>query len=390
MDFSNPLNHPSIAGGLRRTGKFLRWWGNELLGLLPEKWRSRVHQSRHIVVGQFAGQAGGWRVLLVEEGGQKTLLEIEADRDQELTRGEASSLFNHDDYRSLERIYLVPEDDVLKKTLRLPAATEGNLDQALRFEMDRHTPFRAEDVYADYVVVDRHNANNEIEVELVLIPRDELQHQHEQMQALGLLVHRASIGPVEQPLDINLLPQQWQAEKHNERAQFNWALAGALVAVLVACMVGSIWLHDQRLDRLEERQQVVRQEAQAVAGLKRALEDRVESAQFLTQKRLTTPALIETLKEITRVLPDDTYLQSLQLENSRLLLYGYTDRAERLLELVNSADGISEASFARATQADARTGKDQFTLAAQVQRENLQTASIDEGTEGADTGGEES
>ena len=370
MEFSNPLNHPGIASGMRRASTFFRWWANELLSLLPDEWRSRVHQSRHIVIQPQAG----WQVELVEEGRRKTLLDIEADRDKELTRGEASSLFNHDDYRSLERVYLVPEEGVLKKTLRLPAATEGNLAQALRFEMDRHTPFRAEDVYSDYVVVDRHGSSNEIEVQLVLIPRDELEAQHQQMQAVGLTAHRASIGPAEKPLDINLLPEQWQAEAHNERVQFNWALAGAMVVVLVACMVGSIWLHDQRLDRLEERQQTVRQEAQAVAGLKRALEDRVESAQFLTQKRLTTPTLIETLKEVTRVLPDDTYLQSLQLEDNRLLLYGFTDRAERLLELINSAQGISEASFARATQADARTSKDQFTLSAQVQREPLQTA----------------
>ena len=381
MEFSNPLNHPSIAGGLRRAGAFFRWWANELLSLLPEQWRNRVHQSRHIVIEPRAG----WQIDLIEEGKRRTLLDIEADRDRELTRGEAGSLFNHDDYRSLERIYLVPEEGVLKKTLRLPAATEGNLAQALRFEMDRHTPFRAEDVYADHVVVERHGSSNEIEVQLVLIPREELQAQHEQMQALGLSAHRASIGPAENPLDINLLPEQWQAETHNERVQFNWALAGAMAVVVVACMVASIWLHDQRLDRLQEQQQLVRQEAQAVSGLKRALEDRVESAQFLTQKRLTTPTLIETLKEVTRVLPDDTYLQSLQLDENRLLLYGFTDRAERLLELVNSARGISDASFARATQADARTSKDQFTLSAQVEREPLQTAAT-----GNESGGDES
>src|SRR6516165_809933 len=37
--------------------------------------------------------------------------------------------------------------DVLGKTLTLPLAAERELDQVLGFEMDRETPFKAEEIY---------------------------------------------------------------------------------------------------------------------------------------------------------------------------------------------------------------------------------------------------
>jgi hypothetical protein len=39
---------------------------------------------------------------------------------------------------------------VLRQIITLPLAAEENLQQTLRFEIDRYTPFRADQVYFDY------------------------------------------------------------------------------------------------------------------------------------------------------------------------------------------------------------------------------------------------
>src|SRR4029077_4576159 len=43
----------------------------------------------------------------------------------------------------------------LRRELAFPAAVEENLAQALAYDLDRHTPFRPEQVYFDAVVIGR-------------------------------------------------------------------------------------------------------------------------------------------------------------------------------------------------------------------------------------------
>ena len=52
-------------------------------------------------------------------------------------------------------VVALPPSQVLRKTLVLPAAVEENLRQALAYDLDRHTPFQAEELYFDAVVVGR-------------------------------------------------------------------------------------------------------------------------------------------------------------------------------------------------------------------------------------------
>ena len=54
----------------------------------------------------------------------------------------------------------------------MPAATEENLAQVLSFEMDRLTPFRADEVYFDHRVVGRDAAAATLAVLVAVARRD--------------------------------------------------------------------------------------------------------------------------------------------------------------------------------------------------------------------------
>ena len=58
---------------------------------------------------------------------------------------------------------------VLHKSIALPAVTEARLESVLGFEMDRHTPFKADDVYFGYRVAKREPATQRILVLHLLI-----------------------------------------------------------------------------------------------------------------------------------------------------------------------------------------------------------------------------
>ncbi len=61
--------------------------------------------------------------------------------------------------------------DCLRKRLTLPAALEENLVQALTYDLDRHTPFKAEELYFDAAVIERNPSRGTITVDLAAARR---------------------------------------------------------------------------------------------------------------------------------------------------------------------------------------------------------------------------
>src|SRR4029453_4673416 len=55
----------------------------------------------------------------------------------------------------MRMVISLPACAVLPRNLVLPAAVEENFRQALAYDLDRHTPFKAEELYFDAAIVDR-------------------------------------------------------------------------------------------------------------------------------------------------------------------------------------------------------------------------------------------
>jgi general secretion pathway protein L len=128
---------------------FWRWWVGELSQMMPERISS------------------GSRVpLLALEGGDIVLVEPRSAAGPEARVAAATleataartalrqMLERAGETRMRARLRL-PREAALVRRVTMPAATEENLPQVVAFEMDRLTPFRAEDVYFDQRVVSR-------------------------------------------------------------------------------------------------------------------------------------------------------------------------------------------------------------------------------------------
>src|SRR5207247_4977095 len=86
--------------------------------------------------------------------------------------------------RGRVRLCLAREEALVRR-VSLPAATEENLEQVLGFEMDRLTPFRAEDVYFDHRVVGRDPTSGQVHVLLAVARRDLVDSKVERLRAWG-------------------------------------------------------------------------------------------------------------------------------------------------------------------------------------------------------------
>lgn len=356
-------DHPALREGLRRygagTGSFFAWWKNSLLAWLPPRWQVRLGFAQD-------------RLLLTRVGEQVQLKLSGAQGQREIAvldlPLEAIDLDTLLDNRlaGLPRWLLLPAGSALQRRLVLPAAAAERLRDVVGFEIDRQTPFTADSVRFDARVLER-RADGQLDAELVAVPRARFDQALAGLGGLGAsLAGVDSSDAAGKPLGVNLLPVALRHERQDPRRAWNWALAAfALLAVIAAA-----WqlLDNRQLASVAFSTQVEAHAVQArvVSAQRQQLVDMVEGAAFLEKLRASRPTTVEVLDELSRRLPDNTYLEKVGIEGDQLLLIGFSPEASSLVARLEGSPLWRAPALSGALQPDPRTGLDRFSLTAEL------------------------
>jgi general secretion pathway protein L len=251
----------------------------------------------------------------------------------------------------------------------LPAAAEVNLSQVLTFEMDRQTPFRAKDIYFDWKILDPGSDAGQIRVGIYLVPRSEVDKTLRVLHARNLALAGIDVIDQGRTMGLNLLPTEQRVRQVNKTARFNLVVAAAAVVLLAVIMTQSIYLRSHQVAELEAAIAEVQGEARRVQRIKEQIGDSSEAATFLTVRREQSPLAIEILADITRLLPDDTYLDRLVIGQTNVQIQGKSQNAQQLIEKVNESELFDAASFRGSTRLDARSGLEIFEVNANISNE---------------------
>jgi len=377
------------GSGLQR---FLRWWGAELRELAPERWIGWLDmRSERLLV-----DAGEREWTLYRAGGENPgmLERMPLSEEAELSRRRLPALMAGFEEARPATVLCLPADSGLVTRLSLPAAAEENLSQVLKYEMDRQTPFKADKVYFDFDIVNRDARARTITLDLVVIPRDIMDRTLEKASARGLVVDAVDLArrPGEPPeiRGVNLLPRERRTRRGRTRLKLNAALGAGAVLLLALVMWQSLAVKEARIQALETRVTDARKEAMEVAQLRRQLEDAVKSANFLVRKKESHPVLLNVLREVTHLLPDDTWLVRLQLNDGKVQLYGESSAASRLIGMLDDSPMLTQVSFISPVTTNTQTDNERFNLQAQVvppdQRPAQQAGGQKEGGDAAASG----
>lgn len=349
--------------------RFLAWWLGELTTLMPGWLRARLSRQPEALI-VVAGESD-W--LLLRRGGDNPG-EIDrfrpASEEAELTRERLPRILAGFEDEYPRTILRLPRHLVLSKRLKLPAAAEENLRQVLAYEMDRQTPFRADKVYFDYRIDGRDPRTREITLDLVVVPRETLDRHADEAESRGLTLDRVD-APVEAgdpaaTLGVNLLPPDRRLRRRNTTARLNTALGATALVLLGLAMWQSLAIKQERIETLEQKVAAAREEAMEVADLRAELEDAVRSANFLVRKKEGQPVLIRVLHEVTRLLPDDTWLTRFQLNGNEIQLYGESASASRLIGILDESPILTSSNFISPVTTNTSTGDERFNLEAEV------------------------
>jgi general secretion pathway protein L len=348
--------------------RFWRWWSGELLALVPERFT-----------------AGAGRVPLIAfEGGALVVLEPAA-ADAAPARIDLSGmepaqaaakvralLEKVGETRGRVRLALAPYEALVRR-ISMPAATEENLANVLGFEMDRLTPFRADEVYFDHRIVGRDAAAGILTVLLAVARRDLVEAHIARARALGLAVHGVAVredGPRSAPpLDVLPRAERGEPEKPRERLA-RQVLVAAAVLLFVAALMVPAFLKNREVHAIKPALDKAHAEAQATDALIKELERLVADHNFLLQRRHATYPTLAYIEEVSRLMPDNTWLQLLEIKQSgkarEVLISGETVSSSRLIEILEQSRLLQNASPRGAVTRGTQPGMERFVIAAEA------------------------
>ncbi|MHC4408608.1 MAG: PilN domain-containing protein [Planctomycetota bacterium] len=346
---------------LGRLRTFWHWWTGELVELLPEKLQKAIAQRRQRLFVELDDDA--LLLSLGNHAAQREVLRLPLDtpdvEDADIPR------------EVRQTILLVPDDRVLARRISLPAAAEENLREVLGFEMDLHTPFEASEVYYDYTIVGRDSNRQQLTVDLVYAPREAVVDLVDAASKLGMKTDvvtcrrrdNANLQPV------NLLPQELRRARRFDVKSLNLALTALLAVLLVTAITIPIVQKNHAIAAVEAQVQAAAAQAREGAELRQDLEKMAEASQFLVEKKASDLMIVELIDEISRILPDHTWVARVDLSGNELQIQGQSSSASSLISIVESSPWFENARFGSPVVQIAGTNNERFHIAANVIRE---------------------
>jgi len=364
------------------TGGFFAWWGRSLAAWLPRRWRLALGLDRGRLLLQ--PDADAVQLRLQDGDGVRDLAHVPG---LAAADGDALAALLSPELADLPRWLLLPAAAGLRRRLFLPAAAAERLRDVVGFEIDRQTPFAPDAVAFDARLLGRRDSDGQLDTELVVVPREALSAQLDALGPLaGSLAGIDVAGGDGTPLGVNLLPLAQRRQQLDPWRGWNWVF-GAVALLAIAMMLWQLLDNrDRAAQALQARADREAVAARAVSLQRQQLVDLVEGRAFLDRLRNARPTAIEVLDALARRLPDNTYLEKLAIENDRLLLIGLSSEASALVGRLEGARPWRSPALTGALQPDPRSGRDRFTLTADLAITPAAPAPVPASPEPADAG----
>ena len=272
------------------------------------------------------------------------------------------------DADSARRVVRLPHAMVLVQTLNLPLAATRELSRVIGFELDKYTPFPREQMH--YVACIQSRAKTNARVLLVAIVRERLQSVLDSCRERGLHLHAVDCRNADgQPLGIDLLPRD-QKQPVTRKDTLPRHLTVTCLGLLFACML--MWLHT-RSAMVETMQTTVDQQREQVRGiqqLRRELINTQGAARYLSQQKAAQPSVSSVLLDLTGCLGADTWVEQLDINDSgSVSVTGQSAKASALISRAKACRTLGDVQFQGIIQPDEHTGKERFSLRAQLRKE---------------------
>jgi len=365
----------TMGGGARTVAslaaRFFGWWFGELRACIPPVLRRLVAGRRRRLYLLLRDEV----TELYEESGGKP--RVFASLEQDAPDAAARVLLQRlqDKGPWAEILAVIPAERALRRRLQLPMAVAENLRESIGFDIDRLTPFRAEEVvYQTWIAgMDRQRA--QITCELTVVPRATVDAALKRAGILGIRPDRVAVEPEEEgaaspaetapsriylPVVLGGRVDRW----------LPWRLPAALAGLAVLLALAGLYLHFDRSDAVlaayAAETAKYRKAADATAKLREQVQTLARTRAAAATQREALPLVVDVLAELTARLPDDTWLADLRLSDAHMQLSGYASSAATLVPIIENSPMFQGARLSGPVLPDASMLRERFSIEADL------------------------
>jgi len=254
---------------------------------------------------------------------------------------------------------------VLLRPLDFPKQAADFLDGMIRTQIDRLTPWPAEDAVFGWSPPSL-SGQERIELTLAATSKQEIEPLVQLATGLGAQSFTAfatspAASEAQQKIDkIKVFDQPLRGAAHGVldtprtlRAVLLSACAAAAVALVVAAYFGDSFDSEQ--------QQLLRRISQRRAAL-RLGPDGGSALGLLAKRKQTGPSTIVVLEALSQALPDGTYVTELRIDGDKAQVIGMTQDAPSLIRLIEKSPQFARATFFAPTTRGQNEPGEQFHI----------------------------
>jgi len=360
------------------------WWIEQMRGLAAPLTRRASGQTKDALLLECepgipepeASPESQWRILRRRRGEITWLATVSADH-ADASWGEALT--------SRQRrtpVVIALAAPFLVRRATLPIAASSNVERVLGYEMDRLTPFAADDVLFSHRILARDNSSGTLLVEVAFVPKAWVRELLERLAKLSiwpeaLEEHATPPAPVfshpadapvaktpgsDQParrIPLDLADPVRRARVRLARRSGESACAALAVAVLMVPFIRQ----SLALATVEDNIARLRPRMEQVDALRRRIAAGSAGAGQIAAARQRQATALRVIGVLTDLMPDDTFLTSISLRRGRLSIEGHSAAATKLIATMAADPQLTNPSFA-APVVRAENGTDVFTIQA--------------------------
>lgn len=333
--------------------RFWDWWSGEMLQIVPRRVRELIDRQERVLIVAAEGDRLEARLLPA----------LESPNEDSTDPG---TLWPEADIAIVELSPL----QAFRRRVSLPFGTEDRLTDVLGYEMDRLTPYAQEDVYFDFRVASRDSERRVVNIDLVVALRQTVDAILERLQGLDIVPSKVTLRGAtasSEQMPINLLPERNDTRSMSRRevVPIVTTVCAALLAVIaLAYPITHKWLQMQSLDAEIER---LAPAALAAQETREHISAAIRQGGFFAEKWASMPTKIQLLDEISRIVPDDTWLSQVQIKGDVVRIQGESEGASSLIGLMESSELFRDVSFSSTVTKNPRTSNDRFVIQALVE-----------------------
>ncbi len=338
-------------------GEFFDWWGQQLLDLVPPAWRGGGQGADALITD--AGQPGLLTLLRRRRGVEQRLGQIRLD-DPQATALRAAL---NGRPRGEPVLLRLPAGSVLERSVVLPLAAERDPERVLGYEMERLTPFTADEVFWGFGIEARDKARSRLVLRLTVVPKAAVAPLIELLTRHGgrpdLLEAATAAGPRSIRLSHESGDTAWAWR--SERSLAGFALALALLVIVSPFLRQVLQISD-----LQGRLETMRPRMMQAEQLRRKISGAGAGGDAVAAETHRLGDTLEALAAVTEILPDDSYLTEFTMRERKMTLSGLSASAPQLINALSKDARIRNPAFTAPVTRSETNHNDVFSIRAEL------------------------